>query len=255
MFKINTFLRKNLILGLFTVSFSASNVMALSPDSKENVPKTEKLVLKKDQVLTVVLPVIKEGGQSVVNEYSGKVFPLAQKFGLKNLFNLKVKQTIIGDIKPPVFALFSWPDKTSEQMLLKQPEWPEIKAMRPNGWEHLNVFNATLTQDIEVNFSSEHHYTAVIAWFDPEHSQDYLTYLNNIEAALNDVGGKFILKLPYPEFETHSYEKPAPGQITFVQWPNENGFRELQKHQGYQKHTHLFRSGLKSFEFYGLGVQ
>lgn len=229
-----------------------------SPDGKiaaSTEVKTATLALSKGQILTIVLPVALPGSEAVIKEYYSKAFALARQFGLQNLFNLKVKQTYIGDIKAPIFGLFSWPDKSSEQKLLSHSQWPEIKAMRPAGWKHLNIFNTQLAQDINLKFSSRYHYTAVIAWFDPKHPDDYQQYLNNIEEALNDVGGKFILKLNNPTFESHSDEKVAPDQITFVQWQDASGFSKLQEHPEYKKHTHLFRTGLKGFEFYGLGVQ
>lgn len=216
--------------------------------------KTQTLNLSKGQVLTLVLPVVNPEGLAVVKEYSSKAFPLGKQFGLQNLFNLKVKHSLISEIKPPVFSLFSWPDKSSENAFLAHPDWSEIKAMRPEGWHHLNIFNTELSEDVSMTFSSEYYYTAVIAWFDDKHPDDYQTYLRNIEPALNDVGGRFILKLPTPAFETHSNTYGQPGQITFVQWPDANGFKNLQKHPGYQKHTHLFNSGLRKFEFYGLVV-
>ena len=220
---------------LWTLTFCGFS-LSCAADSQV---KTQKLSLDKGQVLTVILPVVKPGSEAkaVIKDYAAKAFPLAQKYGLKNLFNLKVKEATISKIQPPVFAFYSWTDKASEQAFLNEPQWPEIKAMRPKAWQHLDVYNTELPQDIDIEFSSEYHYTAVIAWFDSENATDYQQYLENIVPAVEAVGGKFLLKLHHPVMETHSNTYGKPGQITFVRWADENGFKRLQKHPIYQKPT------------------
>lgn len=231
--------------------------LSLASSAESQSKPVQTLTLSKGQVLTMILPVVKPGdkAKSVMQEYASRAFPLAQQHGLKTLFNLKVKQAIISNIEPSVFAFYSWTDKVSEQAFLSTPQWPEIRAMRPNAWQHLDVYNTELQQDIDIEFSPEYHYTAVIAWFDDEKPADYQQYLENIEPALEAVGGKFLLKLQNPVMETHSNTFGEPGQITFVRWTDEDGFKRLQKHPIYQKHKHLFGTGLKHFEFYGLGVR
>lgn len=210
------------------------------------------LKLSKGQILTLAMPVVRAGADNIVKEYAAKAFPLAREFGLQSLITLPVVKTYVGEINPSVVSLFSWPGKQAEANFANHPQWPVIKELRAKGWQHLNIFNTRLTQDIEVNFHSNRFYTIVVAWFNEDSPGDYQAYLNNIENALNEVGGKFLLRLHQPEFETLSNPHGQPGQITFVEWPDADGFKRLQQHPEYQEHRHLFGSGLRYFEFYGL---
>ena len=57
-----------------------------------------------------------------------------------------------------------------------------------------------------------------------------------------------------PTLETNANAEVAPGQITFVEWADREGFARVQKTPEYLAHRSYFALGTTRFEFYWLGV-
>ncbi|MEO0499817.1 MAG: hypothetical protein AAF205_04575, partial [Pseudomonadota bacterium] len=55
-----------------------------------------------------------------------------------------------------------------------------------------------------------------------------------------------------PIFEAHDSPPTAPGQVTFVEWQDRDGFARMQKSDEYRAHQQYFTTGIERFEFYWL---
>lgn len=212
------------------------------------------LELKKYQYLSIVLPQSKPESDEARKAYYEQAFPLGSQFGLKREMALKNDHTIISDYKPSGAIFYSYPNKASETALSNHPDWPAIKALRPKAWEELKIYSAEIKEDISINFDPEKSYTLVVAWLNPENPNDYATYLDSIGPMLAEVGGRFVYKMKQPEFEAHTPNAPAPGQLTFVEWDTLDGFSELRRKEAYKAVNHYIGSGTSAIEFYRLSV-
>ncbi|MEM9616651.1 MAG: hypothetical protein AAF936_01725 [Pseudomonadota bacterium] len=240
-----------------TRAFLACTTLALTAcntddsDIAENsTPLT--IEVKKGEVLQLIAPQARTDGNSARQAYYDKVFPIAESLGYERLGQLNVKQKVISDYNPGAFIFYSWPDEEAEDGLYSRPDWPALKAVRPEAWTELKIYSDTLDQDLTLNFDPAKQYTVVVAWFDPAHPGDYERYLSGIENAVTREGGRFIYKMRRPRFEAHASSLDAPGQITFVEWDSNDGFARVQKSDEYKANAKFFNSGLESFEFYWL---
>lgn len=207
---------------------------------------------KRGEVLQLIAPQARPDGSSARQAYYDKVFPIAESFGYKRLGQLNVKQKVISDYDPGAFIFYAWPDEDAENGLYAHPDWPALKAARPDAWTELKIYSDTLDEDLTLTFDPAKHYTVVVAWFDPAHPGDYERYLKGIEPAVTREGGRFIYKMRHPEFEAHASSLVAPGQITFVEWNTSDGFARVQKSDEYKASAKFFSAGLERFEFYWL---
>jgi len=211
--------------------------------------------LTQGQLLTIIEPLNKENSQEAVKKYYQTAIPLAQKHGFKNEGTLVSQKTLVGKFAPPGVVFATWPNRQSEQSFLAEPEWPNLKEMRPLAWQELKIFTAEVSEDTVLSFDPDKHYTLAIAWFDPEHPNDYLQYLDNIESVLLSSGGRFMYKMKNPTFEKHASEQKAPNQLTIVEWDSVDGLQQLQAKEQYQKHVALLENGVVDFELHLLFAQ
>jgi hypothetical protein len=137
----------------------------------------QRLTVAKGQVFSIVAPDVKDDGKAAISEYYQQAFPLAESFGLKRHFGLS-STSLVGNYAADGFIFFSWPDEASENKFITHPKWPEIKALRPKGWDELRIYSSTVERDIDITFDSRKFYTLAVAWFNPENPNDYNTYLD-----------------------------------------------------------------------------
>lgn len=217
-----------------------------------SAPTKQGFTLKADkgQVIQLIAPDAREGAQAARQKYYDATSPLSGPLGFTRIGQLNVSRKIISDYDPGAFIFFSWPDEASYQELQNDPRWPALSATRPDGWDELKIYSLKLEEDLAINFDPAKHYTVVVAWL--EDAGDYDRYLDGIEPAMARAGGRFVYKMRGATMEAHNSPPGAPGQITFVEWDNEEGFAKVQQSPEYQAHQQFFRTGVERFEFYWL---
>lgn len=211
--------------------------------------------LAEGQVLQLIAPEARPDGQQARQAYYQSAFPIAESLGYERHAQLNVRQKVASDYDPGAFLFFSWPGEKAAEDFAQHPDWPTLKATRPQAWSELKIYNKTLEDDLSLEFHTSKHYSVVIAWFNPEKPGDYDKYLNGIEPAVERAGGRFIYKMRNPSFEAHASPLEGPDQITFVEWETTDGFATVQGSDEYKAHAKYFGSGLKKFEFYWLKSQ
>lgn len=208
--------------------------------------------MKQGEVLQLIAPEARADDAAARQAYYNAAFPIAESFGFKRLGQLNITQKVISDYDPGAFIFFSWPNENAVNDFANHPQQPSLKAMRSEAWTELKIYNDVLEGDLTLSFDPSKHYTVVVAWFDPAHPGDYERYLTGIESAVNRESGRFIYKMRNPSFEANASPMVAPGQITFVEWDDTDGFARVQKSSEYKANAQFFNSGLDRFEFYWL---
>lgn len=222
--------------------------------SANSAPDGVLLSAKRGELLQIIMPESREDAGDARREYYQTVFPIAEGLGYRRLGQLGIRQKVVSDYDPGAMLFFTWPDRAAQDEFKRNPQHPAIIAARPDGWNELKVFTAELDQDLDLRFDPTKYYTVVIAWLDADHGDDYQRYLTGIEPAVKRAGGRFIFKMNDPSLQTHASSPEAPGQLTFVEWDNPDGFAQVQQSQEYLDSRQYFGSGVDRFEFYWLAA-
>ncbi|QTD57150.1 hypothetical protein [Parasphingorhabdus cellanae] len=240
----------------FAVALTMPACSTMAQQSSPSPAATEepRLTVAKGQYLSIIMPDAKPDADAARQSYYRQALPLGEKFGLKREVQLKVDNAVISDYEPSGLIFFSYPDHASEKQLVKQSEWPAIKAMRPAAWNELRIYSAAVEKDMDISFDPAKYYTLVVAWTNPEKPEDYQRYLSGIENAVSNAGGRFIYKMNNPTMEAHATALESPNQLTFVEWDAPNGFAKVQKTADYKSSAPYFQSGITNVEFYEMSV-
>ena len=209
--------------------------------------------MKKGEVLQVIASELRTDGAAAARQYGQTAFPIAQRHGFKRLGQLNVTRNAVSDYEPQAFSFFSWPSQKAVDAFDAEPEWPAVKATRPQAWSELKVFSSELKEDLTLSFSPDKHYTVLVAWLKSDDDiADYNRYLTGIEPAVARSGGQFLYKMRLPSMEAHASDPKPPHQLTFVEWESTDGFAKVQQTQEYLDHREYFSSSMERFEFYWL---
>ena len=210
------------------------------------------LDLKKGQVLQIVVPEERPEGRDARQSYYQNAFPIAERLGYNNEGLLNVRDKVRSEYDPSVFAFFSWPDIAATQAYRSSPQFPAFKELRRDAWHEMKIYDSELTEDLQLTFDPDKHYTAWIAWLDPEARSDYTRYLEGIEPAVKRAGGRFVYEMSDIFVQTFDADESAPGQITFIEWQTANGFARVQQSPEYLANQGYFDSAVNKYEFYWL---
>ncbi|WP_108788073.1 DUF1330 domain-containing protein [Erythrobacter sp. Alg231-14] len=255
---MNSIFKTSLIAAMF-----ATSALAIAGNSHAGEPTSEPaptpadtpafaVEMKRGEVLQIIASELREGGGPAARTYGQTAFPIASSFGFQRLGQLNVRQNVISDFDPEVFSFFSWPDQASADAFAAHPDWPAIKATRPDAWSELKVYSLELQDDLSIQFDATKHYTVVVAWLNNENASDYDRYLTGIEPAVTRAGGRFVYKMRGPSMESHASPPAAPSQLTFVEWDSTDGFAEVQQSEEYLAFRQYFGSAVEKVEFYWL---
>lgn len=199
--------------------------------------------------MQVIVAIGKEDAEDVRTEYYNTAIPLARSYGFSTVARLKVDKILVGNITAPVIVIGKWDDAKRWQAFQNDPRWPALKAMRAKGWQQLDLYTKALDSAVTLSFNPDKFYTLAFASFNPEHPNDYASYLHNIQQPLSEAGGKFIHKMIHPSFDTHSASPQQMNQITLVEWDSAEGLQQLLTSPDYLKHKHLLDTGITDFAF------
>ncbi len=239
-----------LALGACTATTSAQTVPVASTTADQAEPLV--IDLQRGEVLQIIAPESRSDGNAARQAYYQAAYPIAGALGYERLGQLSIRQKVVSDYDPGGLIFFSWPDAASVQKFNDDPDWPSIKATRPEAWSELKIYTAELDRDLKLTFDPAKDYTLVVGWGNPDNPDDYERYLSGIEPAVERAGGRFIYKMRNPAFEAHASPAEAPVQLTFVEWDGPDGFAEVQRSDEYLASRQYFGTGLTRFEFYWL---
>lgn len=229
---------------------------AKTPESRLEVDRTHAapppltMTLQPGQIVSVVSLDPASGADARLSRqaYLDAALPLASQFGLRPMGALGVAATAVGKFEPSAIAFFMWPSQDAPRALARDPRWPEIKAKRPDGWDELRVHDVVATRPLTLRFDPAKTYTMGTAWINPDRPDDYDRYLNSIEPAVSQVGGRFMLRARDPGFESHAHQGAPPGRVIFVEWDSPDALAALQDTALFKANVNLLQSGTTQFE-------
>ncbi len=178
----------------------------------DEMTKSQTIKLKKGELFLVISSITKPDAQDLMNEYFGKVFPIATKNGFKPLANLPIDKIVSGNYKPNNFAgLYSWPNMTAVQAFLIELPNTELMPMRKKIWVELKQIVGNVTEDFEFTLKEGKVYELQTLWSDGAMDE------KNNRSLVKKYDGKIIFDFPVLSYEDLS-NGTAPSQIILIEW-------------------------------------
>ena len=239
-------------MAVFSFGLTACELSSAENAPEASAPAGVTLSFEKGQLLTLSAAINKEGEAAAAKrtEYFQRAFSKAEPLGMQRGPSFRVVETVRGDFSPRGLGLFSWPSAEAEEGLTSDPEWAEIKGLRPEAWDRLRLYSVELEEDLDITFDPNKFYTVAVAWQNPDAPDAYDVYLDGIEPTLTELGARYIYKMRAPRFEQVATPGPTPGQVTFVEWDTEDGLNALQDSEGFLAYYPSFRAGVTRFELH-----
>lgn len=171
--------------------------------------------LEKGELFLVISSVTKPGAENLMNEYFGKVFPIATKNGFKPLATLPIDKVVSGDYKPNNFTgLYSWPNMMAVEAFLKELPNSELTPMRKKIWEELKQVIVGVSEDVEFTLYDNKIYEVQTIWSDMPIDEAKNTSL------IERNKGRVVLSFPVTGYEDLNSGK-APSQVILIEWESE----------------------------------
>lgn len=205
---------------------------------KDEIMKSQTIRLKKGELFLVISSITKPNAQDLMNDYFGKVFPVASKNGFKPLVSLSIDKIVSGNYKPNNFVgLYSWPNMNAVQEFLKELPNSELTPMRKKIWEELKQVMVGVEMDFEFILHNDKVYEFQTIWNDMPMDK------NENKSLVEKYNGKVVLSCPVAGYEDLNGGK-KPSQVVLIEWSSEkiaNKYRrKRKKHMGEESLlTHL----------------
>ena len=88
----------------------------------------------------------------------------------------------------------------------------------------------------------------------PEHPQDYETYLENIAPAMAAAGGRLFYEMESPVFATLQDGPEKPSRLRLVEWEEPAALDRFLSSRGFKRNAKLLDRGTSAFELLALPV-
>lgn len=237
---------KTTILISFSVYLLASNSYLIAKERVLEIP------LNKGMLFSLINPKNNpsEEAKEKLKIYYDKALPLAREYGYKSHGPLRVSEKLAGNRDLSLLIAATWPSENADFTFEGLEQWQKYKDMRPAIWDELNFYKAVNEKTKTLRFSENKFYTIAFAYFDDKFPNDYQTYMEGIQSAVAQAGGKFIHKMSQPRFVSHTPSLSAPNEINIVEWDSYDGLAKFQKSEGFLDYAHFLNSGTEKFELY-----
>ena len=186
-------------------------------------PTGTALRIDRGQLLSVIGIDNKDGEAAAAarRRYLGGAFPLARSFGLRASVSFRVQDTLAGDFKPEAVSLFLWPDQAAEDRLNNHPDWPALKALRPQAWDELRIYSTVVDEDVQFVLQPDKRYTIAAFWSDTGEQIGFERAMQRERESIVSNGGRVVLTMIEPRQESHASSKRAPRLVSIVEWEDD----------------------------------
>ncbi len=207
---------------LVSCTVNSQNEMSMNHQKKATAkmmetktPSSQTIKLKKGELFLVISSITKPGTENSMNEYFGKIFPVASKHGFKPLATLPIDKVLSGDYKPNnFFGLYSWPSMAAVQAFSKELPNSELLPMRQKVWGELKQNILSVEQDLEFTMHKDKVYEIQTIWNGMPNDE------GKNESLVKKHKGKILLSAPVAGYEDLNNGK-APSQVVIIEWKSE----------------------------------
>lgn len=237
-------------VGLALAGCMAGPLESVAQTTVQSAPIT--LDLKSGEVLQFAFIRERDGAvaKAVRQRYFKTAVPHAASLGDVYLGNLRIKETLIGKNRPRAIALWKFPDVASQDRFRASPDWPEYVQMRKEGWEELHVYSAVVPKDMSLTFDPNKDYTLAAGWTRPNTRDDYLRYLDGIEADFDEIGARYLARFSRIDLQSTTEAIESPTNITLVEWSGGANVEGLRNTKAYQDNSDKFTTAISRFDLY-----
>ncbi len=211
----------------------------------ESTDKESIITFKKGKVIEIAYATVQGGKEMQLNEYFGKVLPIASKYGGKMLGSFEVTAIIEGEIHPQMVALFEWPNIEAYNKISKDKEAMKIFPLRDEVITSFKQGFFTVEKDVDVTFTEGKRYEFFNAWLTPNAKELLPKYFEGTAEVKKLYGSpKFLVDLkPLANAPTESYSI-NPHMCGIVEWTNTSAYYGLIADEEFKKSALLLEKAL-----------
>lgn len=210
---------------------------------------THTIHFKSNERISIISSTLKANTHDKLGEYFKKVFPLAHKHGFSQELKLDIKKVTHGDYIPNTFVgLYKWTSVANEQAFAKEPQWPELKSMRPLIWDELKIATTTLTHPLSLTFHQSKSYQVGMVWLSKEYPESFTTFREKERSILAQLGARYLALIPGEKFESLAQLPIAPDYTFIIEWPNDAVREKYYTTTEFKQAVPHFKKGVAHFE-------
>lgn len=211
------------------------------------------LTFRPGQVLSFVTSEQRPGTDEARDAYFSRVLPLAASHGFRSEGGFSIREVIPETYSPtPYMNLFSWPDRDARRRFVAEPTWLALESDRPRIWSELRICSVSLPHPVTLRFRSDRDYSISFAWLAPDHPGDFDRYLAGMKPTLRRLGVAKLLEAAGLELTSLVETTDPPDRVWISEWPGPEARAAYLESPAFRDHLHLFRSGVRRFERYGV---
>ena len=216
--KLRAKLMKNIfymLLGLIVSSFSNQQLNGQSA--------VQTVVLKKGEVLDILLLSQNPNSEADLKSYFQTAFPVAKRMSYQSVPGFKIKGHTQGNLRPSSLILGKWSDVKNREAFLSQilEEVPDFHERRRKIWSYFGLHYFEIQEDFSFEIDRNQYHVATAYWL--KEQDDSSKFYKKWIKTINKMGGQILLKLqdgtsPFG----YSYD---PNYFVITSWENQAAFK------------------------------
>ncbi len=185
------------------------------------------LNIKHGRVFQLIAPIAKAAPNPSRANYYSTAIPLARSHGYTTELQLNIVDTIAGNFEPDALVFATWPSADAYRAFSSEPDWPELKATRPDAWTELKIYSAVLERDLSLRFDPLKFYAVAIAESPKVSGTDGRQLEQYLATSVRASAGRILYQTDKPEFEAHATRQLGPDTIMLIEWQSEREYESF----------------------------
>lgn len=148
-----------------------------NPATQQSAPTSRTVTFDAGKVYEVTGIWVKEGQEAQLQDYFGKVFPIAAaKHGVKPVFSIEPVNVYAGDFSPHMMFVSEWPSTEAFKAFANDPEATALFPQRDAVVERLVVTHYKVPDSVSVELTDGDVIEFGAMWIKPGREQDLQAY-------------------------------------------------------------------------------
>jgi len=193
--------------------------------------KIDTIVLKKGEVLDILLLTQNPNVELDLKSYFKTAFPVAKKMSYQPISGFKISNYTQGNIRPNSLVLGKWSDLKKRKEFLAQivNEVPDFHEQRRNIWSFFGLKYFEIEEDLSLEINKNRYNVATAYWFTSKNKSS--EFYKKWEKSIQKLGGNMVIRLTNGD-SPFGYQY-NPDFFVITSWANEADFKSFQKNIQY----------------------
>lgn len=215
-------MKKNL---LYSIMGLAILLISFHPTYGQSTDQS--IVLKKGEVLDILLLSQNKGVEADLKSYFQTAFPVAKRMSYQPVPGFKITSLLQGNHQPNSLILGKWSDLKNREDFLTQiiKEVPDFHERRRKIWSFFGLKYFEIQQDVTINIDRKKFHVATAFWINPKNENHH--FYQKWKNEISKMGGHVMLQLT--EGTSPFGYQYNPTYFVISSWENETQFKAFQE--------------------------